>query len=282
VVGELGADVPWLLALLLAAIVTGTVGCLVALPVLRLRGIYLALCTLAFAILMDGLVFGNSRFLGGGETLAVPRPDIFGIELTSEQAMFVVTAAAVALYANVFLAVRRSAFGRMLSALRDSPAASQMMGMDLVSVKLRVFGLSALLAGAAGALLGALQVRVGGLDFLYFRSLTVLLVATIFGITSVSGALLGAGFFVILPEALRGLGSGGGGGLTGSQALQPLIIGVLAIAAARRPEGLAGRLRANLHRVADTARRWSAAIDRTRAARRPPTDVPAPEATVGA
>ena len=251
VVGELGADVPWLLALLLAMTVTGTVGCLVALPVLRLRGIYLALCTLAFAILMDGLVFGNSRLLGGGETLAVPRPDIFGVELSSEQAMFVVTAAAVALYANVFLAVRRSPFGRMLAALRDSPTASQMMGMDLVGMKLRVFGLSALLAGGAGALLGALQVRVGALDFLYFRSLTVLLVATIFGITSVSGALLGAAFFVVLPEVLRELGSGGGGGLTGSEALQPLIIGVLAIAVARRPEGLSGRLRAFLHQLVD-------------------------------
>jgi branched-chain amino acid transport system permease protein len=244
VVGKLGADTPWVLALLAAIAVTGALGCLVALPVLRLRGIYLALSTLAFAILMDGLVFGNSSVLGGGETLAVPRPNLFGWHLTSEHALFVLTAAAVALYANVFLAVRRSGFGRMLAALRDSPAACQMLGMDLVRVKLSVFGLSAMLAGGAGALLGALQVRVGALDFLYFRSLTVLLVATIFGITSVSGALLGALFFVVLPEALRSLGSGGGGGFTGSQALQPLIIGVLAIAVARRPEGIAGQLRA--------------------------------------
>jgi branched-chain amino acid transport system permease protein len=133
-----------------------------------------------------------------------------------------------------------------------------MMGMDLVSVKLRVFGLSALLAGGAGALLGALQVRVGGLDFLYFRSLTVLLVATIFGITSVSGALLGAGFFVVLPELLRELGSGGGGGVTGAQALQPLIIGTLAIVVARRPEGLAGQLRAWLHLRLDPLARMRA------------------------
>lgn len=247
VVGKLGADVPWLLGLLLAAVTAGVVGCLVALPVLRLRGIYLALCTLAFAILMDGLVFGNSRLLGGGGTLAVPRPEILGVDVSSEQAMFVLATAAVALYANVFLAVRRSAFGRMLSALRDSPRASQMMGMDLTGVKLRIFGLSALLAGSAGALLGALQVRVGALDFLYFRSLTVLLVATIFGITSVSGALLGAGFFVVLPEVLRAVGSADGGGATGSQALQPLIIGLMAIAVARRPEGLAGQLRGWLH-----------------------------------
>jgi branched-chain amino acid transport system permease protein len=258
VAGKLGADTPWLLSLLAAIGITGALGCLVALPVLRLRGIYLALCTLAFAILMDGLVFGNSNLLGGGETLAVPRPVLFGWHLTSEHAIFVLTAAAVALYANVFLAVRRSAFGRMLAALRDSPTACQMLGMDLVRMKLAVFGLSAMLAGGAGALLGALQVRVGALDFLYFRSLTVLLVATIFGITSVSGALLGAGFFVVLPEVLRNLGSGGGGGLTGSQALQPLIIGVLAIAVARRPEGLAGQLRAKLR---DLVARWRALRD---------------------
>ncbi|MFP5255198.1 MAG: ABC transporter permease [Acidimicrobiia bacterium] len=271
VVGKLGADVPWLLGLLLAAVTAGAVGCLVALPVLRLRGIYLALCTLAFAILMDGLVFGNSRVLGGGGTLAVPRPEILGIDVSSEQAMFVLATAAVALYANVFLAVRRSAFGRMLSALRDSPTASQMMGMDLTAVKLRVFGLSALLAGSAGALLGALQVRVGALDFLYFRSLTVLLVATIFGITSVSGALLGAGFFVVLPELLRAVGSADGGGATGSQALQPLIIGLMAIAVARRPEGLAGQLRLWLHHRLDPL------VGRVRQSRPTPVSVPVPE-----
>jgi len=241
--GELSSGVPWLVAFMLAGLVTGLVGAIIALPVLRLRGIYLALSTLAFAILMDGLVFGNSRLLGGGDTLAVPRPDILGFDFSSGHSMFILSAAAVALFANVFLAVRRSAFGRMLAAMRDSPNACQTLGMSLVAVKLKVFALSALLAGLAGALLGSFQVRVGALDFLFFRSLTVLLVATIFGITSVSGALLGALFFVVLPELLRSLGSGGGGGLTGSQTLQPLIIGLLAIFVARRPEGIAGWIR---------------------------------------
>jgi branched-chain amino acid transport system permease protein len=251
VLGTLAGDVPWLVALAIAALGAGAVGCLIALPVLRLRGIYLALCTLAFAILMDSLVFGNSDVLGGGETIEVPRPSVLGIDATSEQAMFVVATAAVVLFANVFLAVRRSSFGRMLSALRDSPTASQMMGMDIVSVKLRVFGLSALLAGCAGALLGALQVRVGALDYLYFRSLTVLLVATIFGITSVSGALLGALFFVVLPEVLASLNDAGGanGGSGLAEALQPLIIGLLAIVITRHPEGVAGMLRARLRQL---------------------------------
>ena len=193
------------------------VGCLVALPVLRLRGIYLALCTLAFAILMDGLVFGNSRVLGGGETLAVPRPTIFGIALTSEQAMFVLTAAAVALYANVFLAVRRSSFGRMLVGAARLPHRQPDDGHGHrrhEAARVRAVGA----AGRRRRRPARCPPGPGGRRSTssYFRSLTVLLVATIFGITSVSGALLGAAFFVVLPEVLRELGSGGGGGVTGS------------------------------------------------------------------
>lgn len=231
---------PYLIALAIAAVVTGVVGALVALPALRLRGIYLALSTLAFALLMDELVFGNSAILGGATTLAVPRPSILGIDFDSEQAMFVALVAVAAAFAVVLLAVRRSSFGRMLAAMRDSPNACQTLGLNLTALKLKVFGLSALLAGVGGALLGGLQARIGQLDFLWSRSLTVLLVGTIFGISSVSGAFLGALFFVVLPELTRG--AGGGGNL----ALQPLIIGLLAIATARRPEGIAGWIRHQL------------------------------------
>jgi branched-chain amino acid transport system permease protein len=256
VIGKLSVDIPWLVALAIAALAAGAVGGLIALPVLRLRGIYLALCTLAFAILMDSLFFGNSHIFGGGESVAVRRPWLPFVGEASDTTMLVLTAVACAIYANIFLAVRRSAFGRMLSAMRDSPTASQMMGMNIVALKLRVFALSALLAGSAGALLGGLQARVGQLDFLYFRSYTVLLVATIFGITSVSGALLGAGFFVVLPEILHEAFASDdtttASGLRLADALPYLIIGLLAIIVARRPEGIAGMLRGWLQRV----RRW--------------------------
>jgi branched-chain amino acid transport system permease protein len=238
---KLPDGMPYPIALLIAALVAGGVGLVVALPSIRLRGIYLALSTLAFAILMDDLVFGNRSVLGGGTTLAVPRPSLFGWKFESEQSFFVVVAVVAVIYANVFLAVRRSNFGRTLAAMRDSPNACQMLGMNLTAIKLRVFGLSALMAGAAGALVGGLQARVGQLDFLWQRSLSVLLVGTIFGITSVSGAFIGALFFVVLPELTQKTNSAGG-----TLALQPLIIGLLAMATARRPEGIAGQLRAKL------------------------------------
>jgi branched-chain amino acid transport system permease protein len=240
ILAELPAAVPWVIGVGIAAVAAGVVGGLVALPALRLRGLYLGLLTLAFAILMDNLVFGNRHILGGGTTLAVERPNIFGLHFYSERALFVVLAVTAAVFANVFLAVRRSAFGRMLAAMRDAPNACQTLGMNIMLTKLKVFGLSALMAGAAGALLGGLQSRVGQLDFLWFRSLAVLLVATIFGVTSMSGAFLGALFFVVLPELTRGSDA------TGGLALQPLIIGLLAIATARRPEGIAGQVRNRL------------------------------------
>ncbi|MGH2760586.1 MAG: ABC transporter permease, partial [Actinomycetota bacterium] len=198
VVAKLPEAIPWVIALGIAAIVVGVVGGIVALPALRLRGLYLALTTLALAILMDNLVFGNRDVLGGGTTLPVGRPNVFGMELFSERALFVSLVVLAAVFANVFLVVRRSSFGRMLAAMRDAPNAAQTLGMNLTAAKLKVFGLSALLAGVAGVFLGGLQVRVGQLDFLWFRSLSVLLVATIFGITSMSGAFLGALFFVVL------------------------------------------------------------------------------------
>lgn len=237
VLAKLPEGIPWVIGLGIAALVVGVVGGLVALPALRLRGLYLGLLTLAFAILADNLVFSNKSVLGGGTTLPVDRPSILGVEFFSERALFVVLVVVAVVYANVFLSVRRSSFGRMLTAMRDAPNAAQTLGMNVTAAKLKVFGLSALLAGGAGAFLGGLQSRVGLLDFLWFRSLSVLLVATIFGITSMSGAFLGALFFVVLPELTRDADA------TGGLALQPLIIGLLAIATARRPEGLAGQIR---------------------------------------
>jgi branched-chain amino acid transport system permease protein len=245
VLAKLPEGIPWVISLGVVAVVAGVVGGLIALPALRLRGLYLALLTLAFALLMDSLFFGNTAVLGGGTTLAVERPNLFGIDLSSERAVFVVLVVVAVVFANIVLAVRRSSFGRKLAAMRDAPNACQTLGMNLTLTKLKVFGLSAMMAGVAGAFLGGLQVRVGQLDFMWFGSLALLLVATIFGITSISGAFLGAFFLVVLPDVIRSI-SAGDADATTTLALQPLIIGLLAIALARRPEGLVGRLRARL------------------------------------
>ena len=262
VMSELGSNVPWLIALAIAACVTGAIGCIVALPVLRLRGIYLALLTLALAILLDSLFFGNSNILGGGVGLTVPRP--VSNNLAGDRQMLVVCAVAAAVFANAFLVIRRSALGRMLNALRDSPTACQTMGLSTARLKLTAFGLSATMAGAAGALWGAVQVNVSQYNFLYLTSLIVLLVATIFGITSVSGALLGATFFEVLPRLVSSIGSFD----KKSDAIQYIVIALLAMYAARHPGGVSSQVRGWL-------RRELAGLSRLREMFRAPAQVPA-------
>src|SRR5439155_6731814 len=106
-------------------------------------------------------------------------------------------AAAFALMGMLVLALRRGRFGRRLAAMRDSPAATTMLGISIPVTKLVVFTISAGLAGFAGALFGALRGSANPTDFISFQSLPLLLLAMVGGVTSVTGALLGGLLFAI-------------------------------------------------------------------------------------
>jgi len=189
--------------LIMAVLIAAPVGALVALPAMRLQGLYLALATLAFAVLMDNLVF--PRLFGNLSSKPVPRPHFLWFTFDSEKAMFILLAAAFGLVGMLVLAVRRGRFGRRLSAMRDSPAATTMLGISIPVTKLVVFTVSAALAGFAGALFGSLQGSAGPTDFLSFQSLPVLLLAMIGGVTTVTGALIGGLLFAshaYIPAAL--------------------------------------------------------------------------------
>jgi branched-chain amino acid transport system permease protein len=240
--GRLAGQVPPLLALAAAGCLAAVVGAVVALPALRLQGIYLALSTLAFALMLDYMVFDSQAVMGPRISLTVPRPSLFGISLAGERAMFVFLAAVCAAASVLVVAIRRGPFGRLLTALRDAPVAVATLGANPVGIKVKVFTLSAFLAGVAGALLGGLQSKVSPIDFVYFRSLTLILVVTTFGIASVGGALAGALFFVVLPELTGG---------RNSEAVQALTIGLAAIALARHPEGLVGAAAARARSALD-------------------------------
>lgn len=269
VMGKLDTHVPTLLAMLLAGLAAAAVGAVVALPALRLQGIYLALATLAFALMMDNMVFANSHVLGGEEALSVKPLSVAGISFAGPRAMFILLAGFVGLYGVIVLAVRRSSFGRMLTAMRDSATAVRTLGLNLVSLKLKVFALSAFLAGVAGALLGGLVSRVGPIEFSWNQSLVVFVVAMIFGISNVSGALLGAFVYVVLPHIFKG--SAGSG-------IELVVIGIAAFALIRHPEGIGGQLAARLHPLGlrlGASRRW-ASIGGRSVARGPGLTTPGP------
>ena len=186
-----------LMSLVTAFVLAGAVGVLIAVPALRLRGLYLGLGTLAVAAAMDQLVFETDLLgfgaFGGSRTIA--RPSL----LHTERAMAMAVAVAFVVMAVVVLAIRRGKYGRILLASRDSQAACATLGFSTTTVRVAVFGVSAGLAGVAGVFYTGMRVSVGTNDFMFFKSLPLLLFAAVAGLTCVSGALLGGLFYGSLP-----------------------------------------------------------------------------------
>lgn len=175
--------------------VCGLVGAAVAVPVLRLRGLYLALATLAFASGMDTIFFLNA--FGTGGAISVPRLSIPGA--ADDRGYLILLALAFAAGAVGLLSLRRSRVGRRMSALNDSPAACVTLGLSVNRTKLGVFAGAAAMSGLGGVLLGGQQGLVSGNDFQMLNSLVLLLILTIGGSSTVSGALLGAALFSAFP-----------------------------------------------------------------------------------
>jgi branched-chain amino acid transport system permease protein len=216
------------LGYLMAPLLAAPIGALVALPALRLQGLYLALATMAFGVLAQEMLFPRAWLFGSG-TRDVPRLDVFGVSFASEQTFFILLAVAFALMAIFVLMLRRGRFGRLVSAMRDSPAACTTLGVNLTTTKLGVFALSAAMAGLAGAFYGGLRGSAQTNDFLMFQSLPVLLMAVIGGITTVSGALIG-GLLLGLLQTQAATGPLAG--------LVFLFTGAAAVSLGRNPHGV--------------------------------------------
>ena len=194
--GELGASP---VGLVVAAAFAGLVGAIVALPCLRLRDLYLALGTMAFALVVEQNVLGQiNGFATDSKAFARWSP------IDSDKAYFVTIAAVFVLLAWLTIALRRSEFGRRLQAMKDSPAASTTVGLNLTLTKVEVFALAAAIAGVGGFLLAGWKGTVGKDDFSLLTgtlsALPVLLLAVVGGITAVSGAMIGALLLVSLPQ----------------------------------------------------------------------------------
>jgi branched-chain amino acid transport system permease protein len=186
-----------LLGVVAAVGLAAGVGALVAIPTLRLKPLYLALATFAFATVLDTALF--TQVFGTGSDLAVARVHVPGIPTSSGQAFFVLTAVVFAVAAVGVLALRRSRYGRRLVASNDSAAACATLGVSVTVTRLVVFTTAAGMAGLAGALYGGAATVVNGPDFNSLVSLVLLLLVIIGGVNTASGALFGAFTFVLYP-----------------------------------------------------------------------------------
>jgi branched-chain amino acid transport system permease protein len=222
------------LAVILAVLVAAAVGALVALPVLRLTGLYLALATLAFAFLMDNVVFQANFMFGFNGDLNAKRMSLFGYDFGSTRAYVILMTVVFVLVALGLLALRRGPIGRLLIAMRDSPAACGTLGLNQRWFRVGLFATSAGIAGLGGALYAGLRETVSALDFQALSGLLLLLLAVVCGVTSMTGAFVGGMMLMLLPVLQSQYKSLGG--------LEFLIIGIGAISLGRDPNGIANHL----------------------------------------
>ena len=202
VVGHIGAHGNPL-GLLAAAGVCAVVGLIVALPALRLSGIYFALSTAAFAVAMDAWVFplpaldlfGHHVAPFGSGSLVFAPFRVGGQVLSGKQSQFIAGSVLFVVLCLIVVAVRRSEFGQRLMALKDSPAACATLGMNARASTLAVFALSAALAGVGGGIYGEALGSAAPDVFQFFTGLSILLVMVVVGISSL-GAGVACGLFL--------------------------------------------------------------------------------------
>ena len=203
-----------LVGVVVAVAVCAAVGALVALPTIRLRGLYLALATFAFAEAVQLGFFADTHVLGAAG-IAVGRISIAGVSFTGDRAEFILLSVVFALCAVAVLAIRRSAFGRRLVAINDSPAACATVGLNTGITKVAVFALAAGMAGLGGAMWGSLQGTVGASNFTIFAGVIFVLFVVIWSARTVTGAFLAALTYAIFTNVehltkVEGLFAGAG------------------------------------------------------------------------
>jgi branched-chain amino acid transport system permease protein len=202
-----------LLGLVAATGICAGVGALIALPTIRLRDLYLALATFAFADAMAQGFFTDTHIYGSGG-VSVGRIVLPGLSFGSDSGEFLLVTAFFVLASWTVLAIRRSLFGRRLVALNDSQAAYATVGLNIGFTKVAVFAIAAAMAGLAGALYGTVQQVVGTSDFDIFPGIIFVLFVTIWSIRTVSGAFLAALTYVVLNQLwMNGLGIFAGVGI---------------------------------------------------------------------
>jgi branched-chain amino acid transport system permease protein len=218
----------FLFAVLMGMLFAAPLGIIVGLVSLRLSGLYLALATLAFALVMDNVVFNRSDVSGGQTGITVPRPHFFGMSFTGRAAMYELAVVVFALIAIVAYALRQGPIGRRLHIVRDSPLAASTLGVNLTVTKIVVFVVGAMVAALGGSLYGAWQQAITPQDFMWSASLALLLVVVLGGRSLISGAVIAGVVYVIplLPQIPTKL-----------KELIPLLVALGVIGLAQEPEG---------------------------------------------
>ena len=214
-----------------AAVITGALGFLLALPVLKLKGYYLTIVTFGFCEIVR-LVELNSTHLTGGPLgiKAIPSLSFFGIKFESPLAIYFVILALVLLTTIAVARIASSRFGLAIRAIRDDDSAAEVMGVNIVHYKIMTFVISAIIAGIAGVFYAQYVSYIDSTSFTTTASQELCVMIILGGLGSLPGTFFGAIALTVIPELLRGL-----------MEYRMLIYGVIMVVMMLvRPQGLLG------------------------------------------
>jgi branched-chain amino acid transport system permease protein len=251
--GKMG--VPFWIALPIAGLLTAALGVVVGLPSLRVKGIYLAIATIAAHFILTFVFREWEPVTGGVPGTAIPHASLFGFEFKGDRRNFYLIYGCAFVLALAARNIARTYVGRAFVAVRDRDFSAEILGVNLVRTKLLAFALGAFYAGIAGGLLGYFYGNITPDYFLLTLSVFYLAAIIVGGLGSVLGSILGALFMTFVPEVLRLVAQASSGVFPNVAGLllplQQAVFGVLIIAfLVFEPHGLAaiwGRIRRTFH-----------------------------------
>ena len=234
--------VPFLLSLPAAGLVTALFGVLIGVPTLRMSGLYLAIATLAFGSIV-GIVLEKWHGLTGGfDGLAVPIPSIFGLAIEGRSGVYYLALAILVVVILAAMNILRSPLGRAMVAIRDSEISAQSMGIHLAFYKTVAFAISAGITGLAGAAYGHYTNYLAPDGFGILLSIQLVTIVFIGGLGSLHGAIFGAIFISVLPQAIALARDSLPFGIGRLPGLEPSLFGlILVLVIMFEPSGINGR-----------------------------------------
>jgi branched-chain amino acid transport system permease protein len=237
-------SVPFFIAAILGAVVAAVFGAVVALPALRLKGLYLALVTMGFAFVLD-FAIRRSDFLGRDNGLPVPRPSLGPLEMSSSTRWYFVLVVVATLCAFGVKNLLRRRTGRAFAAIRDRDIAASITGVSLTQYKVLSFTLSSAMAGLAGGFYAGVVGFINPAHFSLLLSVQYIAMIIVGGLGSVLGSIVGALFMVLMPEVIRWLLQGRVEFLAqGFDDLRIALFGlIIVVMLVWEPDGFAGRWR---------------------------------------
>ncbi|VTU24877.1 leucine/isoleucine/valine transporter permease subunit [Variovorax sp. PBL-H6] len=237
-----GKGWPFPLALLAAGGLSAAIGVIVGLPALRVKGIYLAIATLAFGFIAEEVFARWESVTGGNGGLQVKAPAIGAWQLRSSESLYYLSLVLCVVVTLCVLNLLRGSTGRAFIAMRDSEVSAQSMGIHLARYKTLAFSLSAGIVGLAGALYAHKLRFVSPEQFGISQSIDLLLLVVVGGLGSVHGAFLGAIFLITMPQLISIAKDFLPSAIAQATGLQALVFGAVLMGFVMfEPQGLYGR-----------------------------------------